>query len=144
MYLFMIIFCANFSFWDIIDFVLYIHSGRLLLGWEIFANLNGTLADIFANLIQTLISQVRVLNPKACGVQGRNPGGGCEGPNPPPKIMFSMNCLIFQVHFLINFVYKINHKSRNKNRQIVFSFVWAHFFFFNFFFHFWRFFFVGY
>ena len=32
--------------------------------------------EIFANLIQTLTSEARVLNLKACGAQGRSPGGG--------------------------------------------------------------------
>ena len=34
------------------------------------------LEEIFTNLIQTLTSEARVLNPKVCGVQGRSPGMG--------------------------------------------------------------------
>ena len=32
--------------------------------------------DIFANLMQTLTSETKVLNPKECGVLGRSPSGG--------------------------------------------------------------------
>ena len=32
--------------------------------------------EIFANLIQTITSEARVLNPKSCGVQGCRIGGG--------------------------------------------------------------------
>ena len=46
--------------------------------------------EIFANLIQTLTGEARVINPKACEVQGRRPGGGVEGKAPNQKIfMFS-------------------------------------------------------
>ena len=37
--------------------------------------------EILSNLIQTLTSEARVLNPKVCGIKGRSPGGGCS---PPP------------------------------------------------------------
>ena len=40
------------------------------------SELGKNLEDIFANLIQTLTSEARVLNPKACGVQGHSHGGG--------------------------------------------------------------------
>ena len=49
------LFCATFSFWDIVNFVFDIHS----LGLE-----------IFANLIQTLTSEARVYNPKYAGFRG--------------------------------------------------------------------------
>ena len=46
-------------------------------------NLLKNLEDIFTKLIQTLTSEVRVLNPKACGVQGHIPSGGCGGRSSP-------------------------------------------------------------
>ena len=51
------------------------------MNWVLAKNLE----EIFSNLIQTLTSEARVLNPKACGVQGRSPGGGCGTRSPPPK-----------------------------------------------------------
>ena len=44
------------------------------------------LKEIFA---LTLTREARVLDPKECGVQGRNPGGGCGGPSRPPNFFFS-------------------------------------------------------
>ena len=41
--------------------------------WGLAKNLEET----FANLIQTLASEDRVLNPNACGVRGRRPEGVC-------------------------------------------------------------------
>ena len=40
-----------------------------------------------ANLIQTLTTEARVLNPKACGVQSCSPDGESEGWSPSPKKM---------------------------------------------------------
>ena len=45
---------------------------------------------IFANLIQTLISEARVPNPKACGVHWCSRGGRCGG-KAPAKIYFLAN-----------------------------------------------------
>ena len=51
--------------------------------------------SLFANLIQTLTSEVRVLNHKACGVQVLSPGGG---QSPAPNFFFFTrmdNCFNF-------------------------------------------------
>ena len=46
---------------------------------------------------------IRVLNPKACGVQGRRPDGGCRAAKPPTK-----KNLIFHFFKNIFFLYKNN------------------------------------
>ena len=56
------------------------------------------LEEIFA---LTLIREARVLDPKECGVQGCNPGGGCGGPNRPPIFFFSR-----MVNFMDNFFFQ--------------------------------------
>ena len=52
--------------------------------------------QFFVNLIQTLTSEARVLNPKACRAQGRSPSGdwveegrGHRSPSPKNKLFFS-------------------------------------------------------
>ena len=53
-----------------------LYSPVVTMSWGLEKNIE----EIFGNLIQTLISETRVLNPKACW---RSHGGGCGGPSSP-------------------------------------------------------------
>ena len=61
-----------------VDFVFFAKMVNSELGKNLDDEKSGQLTvknleKIFANLIQTLTSEARVLNQKACGVQGRKP-----------------------------------------------------------------------
>ena len=65
----------------------------------------------------TITSEARVLNSKACEVQGRCPGYGYVGAKPPIKIkniIISLNLL--SPECITRVKYKINHISKTKNR----------------------------
>ena len=64
-------FCVTFSFWDMIDFV-YGHF------WCMCPHVCKRLKRFCKpDSDVNLTGEARVLNRKACGVQGRNPGEGC-------------------------------------------------------------------
>ena len=81
--------------------------------------------ELFANLIQTLTSEARVLNPKAGGARVAVPMRGVWAKSPtkqgfrgadPPKHTF----------FVAEFQYKINKISKTKKLKINFSFDSTH------------------
>ena len=100
-FVFMSFFCAILSF----ETCTY---GDLRKIWKRF----------FANLLQTLTSEAKVLNPKASGVQGRSPGGRCGGQSPPPtKTMFCEKKKSQKQNFrkkILIFQYKIDQISKTK------------------------------
>ena len=72
------VFCAIFILWDMVDFLL--KNGYQ---WT------GNLEEIFANLIQTLSSEIGdSIQGKACGVQGCSPCGECGGDAPHEFFLF--------------------------------------------------------
>ena len=68
-------FCAILSFSDMVDFIFNSELGK---------SLQKSGRD-FAKLIQTLTSEVRVLNRKACAVQWCSPGERVRRAETPPK-----------------------------------------------------------
>ena len=75
--------------------------------------------EIFANLIQTLSSEAKVLNPKHAVSRGVAPVRGVGGAilN---QFYFSQWSLLYKkfVNFSMKFEYKIDLNSKNKNRKI--------------------------
>ena len=59
---------------------------------------------IFASLIQALTSKARVLNPKACGVQGRSPKGGCVGESLHQFFVLTKGIKCFSTNLFKNFI----------------------------------------
>ena len=93
-----VFFCVTFSFWDMVDFVFDINSELV-------------------NLIQTLTSEGRVLNPKECGVLEQDERKFSQMDFWYPIFCFWDFVALYSklVNLLMNFEYKIFHNSKNKS-----------------------------
>ena len=86
--------------------------------WCMWPHVCKRLNDIFANLIQMLTSEARVLNPKACGVQGRSPVEGVGGEAPHQFFLAEwIKCLHFFFSEVAIFAWKMRtvlNQMKNK------------------------------
>ena len=69
--------------------------------------------EIFANLIQTLTSEARLHNSKACGIQERSSSGGCGGRSPTSTFIFSAGWI------------KCFSEMYSESHGLFFKFIWA-------------------
>ena len=83
--------------------------------------------EIFKNLIQTLTSEARVLNSKACGVQGRRDDDGGETPQTKVSGMDKISWIIYFLNFKSIHIYMKDVECAETNGKfnfLIFAVFW--------------------